>query len=106
MSNDDQSIVQTTEVTKPVQDAVGLPIDRLQMRTEVDLDTSELVTSQWVLGGREHVPGASLGTVNVALVKIVVIRVPKLDHLSLIAEDVALHFSVDPVGVVLGHLRI
>ena len=76
------------------------------MRTEVDLDTGELVTSQWVLRGRVNVPSTRLRGLVDVLVKFSIIRVAQLNQFSLVADNVARHQRVDPVRGLLIDLDI
>ena len=45
VSNQDQSVQQTSHVTEPIEHGVRLPVDDKLVCTEVDLDRREFVTT-------------------------------------------------------------
>jgi len=51
-----QSFKQSAQVTKPVQQAISLPVDNKLVSTDADFKTGEFVTCVWVLFGRVNVP--------------------------------------------------
>lgn len=61
--------MQTTNFTEEVEHTVGLSIDCLQIRTEVDLETCELVKSARLFRCRVKAPGADLGFQNFKIIE-------------------------------------
>ena len=55
-ADDIQGINKTTQISKPIEHTVGLPIHYQLVKAEIDLDAAELISCEWVLWCRILVP--------------------------------------------------